>query len=195
MRIALFGIGRHLGALEGHEQALADADRIVERLQARREGLPLVVAKVIVAGAGGQHQVIVGLLVDVHAVVDGQVVAPGIDCDHLAEHHRQVLLARKHVAHRRRDVRRRQPGGRHLIEQRLKQMMIVLIDENDIDRFLLQRPNGSQTSKTRANDDDDGTLTLHANLSKTANRENQTGRKTLQLNRPHFSVTVACDLH
>ena len=59
-RCALGRVGRALGLLERQQDAAADVDRVLDRLQARRERLPLVVAEIGVARAGGDDQVVVG---------------------------------------------------------------------------------------------------------------------------------------
>ena len=51
-----------LGVLEGGEDARADLERVVERLQAGRVRRPFVVAEVVVRGARGDDQVVVGQL-------------------------------------------------------------------------------------------------------------------------------------
>ena len=52
-------VGLALGALERQQHAAADLQRVLEALEPGRERLPLVVAEVGVAGAGGDDQVVV----------------------------------------------------------------------------------------------------------------------------------------
>ena len=59
-RRALRGIGLDLGPLEGQQDAAADGGGVLERLQARRERLPFVMAEIGVLRAGGEHQGVVG---------------------------------------------------------------------------------------------------------------------------------------
>jgi hypothetical protein len=51
----------------------------------------------------------------------------------LGENHGRVPLPAKNAADRRRNVRRRKAGGGNLIKQRLEQMVIVAIDDNDFE--------------------------------------------------------------
>ena len=53
-------VGLPLGALEGQQHPAADLERVLQALEPGRERLPLVVAEVGVAGAGGDDQVVVG---------------------------------------------------------------------------------------------------------------------------------------
>ena len=59
---ALRRVGLALGALEGQQQAAADLGGVLDRLQAGSELLPLVVAEIVVRGAGGDDQRVVGHL-------------------------------------------------------------------------------------------------------------------------------------
>jgi hypothetical protein len=60
----------------------------------------------------------------------------------------------EHIADRRGNVRRRQSGGRHLIEQGLEQMVIMLVDNGDVDRRFGERLGRRQSAKSRPDDDD-----------------------------------------
>src|ERR671930_2764972 len=62
-----------LGLLEGHEDAAADLERVLDRLQARREARPVGPAEVRVAGARGDEE----LVVTERAAVGGEHAAPG----------------------------------------------------------------------------------------------------------------------
>ena len=59
-RGALRRIALALGALERQQHAAADLERVLERLQSRRDDPPLVVAEVGVRRAGGEDQIVVG---------------------------------------------------------------------------------------------------------------------------------------
>ena len=54
------GIGLTLGALEGQQDAPPDRQRVIDGLEARREGLPVVVAEPAVPGAGRHDEAVVG---------------------------------------------------------------------------------------------------------------------------------------
>src|ERR1700693_5856570 len=60
-RIVTFaGSGTPFGEFEGEQNAAADFERVLDGLEAGRERLPLVVAEVGVAGAGGDNERVVG---------------------------------------------------------------------------------------------------------------------------------------
>ena len=61
-----------------------------------------------------------------------------VDAGHLAEKHLDVLLARQHAADRLGDIGRRQRRGRHLIEQRHEQVVVVAVDDRDVDLGLAE---------------------------------------------------------
>ena len=92
---------------------------------------PVVVTEIGVLRAGREDQVVVG-----NAAALGDHLAPRrVDARHLAEHDIDVPRARQDAADRRGDVGRREPGGRHLIEQRLEQVIVVLVDDGDVERL------------------------------------------------------------
>ena len=54
------------------------------------------------------------------------------------------------------DVRRVEAGGRHLVEQRLKQVMVAVIDEENAKALVVgEGLRGLQTCEARADDDRD----------------------------------------
>ncbi len=79
-----------------------------------------------------------------HARRDDQVIVPQrailqlhllcleIESHHLALQHAGVLLPLEHVAQRRTNVCRRQTTGRHLIQQWLKQVVVLSIDQRHL---------------------------------------------------------------
>ena len=60
---------------------------------------------------------------------------PGVEIDplDLGHAHRDVALPGQHRADRRGDVRRVQPRRRHLVQQRLEQVVVLAIDQRDAD--------------------------------------------------------------
>ncbi len=116
---------RRLGPLEGGEQAPPHLGGILDALQAGRVGRPIVAAEIAVGGAGGEHQIVVA-----DALAGHQHFAPRrIHAGHFAEQHAHVELLAEQAAHRRGDVARGEPRGRHLIEQRLEQVVVVAVDQ------------------------------------------------------------------
>src|SRR5215471_12764033 len=60
----------------------------------------------------------------------------------------------KNPANRRRDVARRQRGRRHLIEQRLKDVMVVAIEQRHLHGRTGEHSRRVESSKATADDDD-----------------------------------------
>ena len=79
-----------------------------------------------------------------------------VDAGDLAEHDVDVLRARQNAADRRGDVGGRKSGGRDLIEQRLEQVIVVLVDDRDVERRSGKRLCGGQSAESGSDDDDAG---------------------------------------
>jgi len=77
-----------------------------------------------------------------------------VDVGGLVEEHRDVLLALENAAQRLGDIRRRELGRRHLVEQRREEVMVPAIDERDIDVGVLQPLDDVETGEAAADDDD-----------------------------------------
>jgi hypothetical protein len=77
-----------------------------------------------------------------------------IDRRNLGEQHLHVALAAQHPADGRGDVAGRQTGRRHLIQERLEQMMIAAIDECNAYVAPPERLRSVQTAETTSDDDD-----------------------------------------
>ena len=63
-------------------------------------------------------------------------------------------VAGKHAAQRRRDLALGEDAGRHLVEQRLEQVVVGAVDERDLDRRALQRLGRVEPAEATADDDD-----------------------------------------
>ncbi|MEN1680999.1 MAG: hypothetical protein AAGJ46_15535 [Planctomycetota bacterium] len=96
--------------------------------------LPLVVAEVAGDPGGREDRVIESVLVSSRP---NEAVRQIDSLDFILKH-RDVALRLQHRAERRGDVRGRQTAGHHLVEQRLKQVVIRSIDERDRDRDATQ---------------------------------------------------------
>ena len=139
-----------LGRLERQQDPPPQLGRILERLQSGRDRGPLVVAEVRVRRACREHQVVVGepsrrLEQQPSLTTSTPVTGEG----DLA-----VVLAANDRADRRADVGRRERCGRHLVEQRLKDMMVAPIEDGHGDRRLRQRFRGGEARKAAADDQD-----------------------------------------
>ena len=113
--------------LECDQHAPADLGRLLECLEAGRELLPLRMAEITVAGAARENQVVERNL----AIVTEHRPALEIHPADMAEVNLDVWRSPELHANRNRDVGGIQARGRHLIQQRLEQVMIPMVDEND----------------------------------------------------------------
>jgi hypothetical protein len=110
-----------------------------------------------VARAGGEHQRIVG---EEGAVLQEDAPRLGIDADDRGQKRRDLRAAAQQMADRSRDLRWRERGGRHLIEERLEQMMVAPVDDSDADRLPSETVNRFQTAEAGSHHDNMVAATL-----------------------------------
>jgi hypothetical protein len=146
-RGALHGVGFALGMLEGEQDALTDLERVLDGLQAGRVRAPLVVAEVAVSRAGREDQPVVGERL---AVFQHHLAHRDVDALRLAVQHGHVLLAGERAADRLGDRRRGQSRGRHLVEQRLEQVVVGAVDQRHVHRRRGQRAGRPQAAEAAA---------------------------------------------
>jgi len=86
----------------------------------------------------------------------GYVIGPGdvLSIKALGEKDFDVLLMPKNPTNRRRDVTRGQRGRRHLVQQRLKHVMVVAIEQRNAHAGARERARGVQSAESTADDDD-----------------------------------------
>jgi hypothetical protein len=72
----------------------------------------------------------------------------------LAQEDLHVALPAQDVADRRGDIARRQPGRRHLVQEGLEDVVVLLVDQDHVDAGAAQRTGGPQTAETPAEHDD-----------------------------------------
>jgi hypothetical protein len=127
--------------LESREHPAADVGGVFNRLVAGRVLLPLGLSKVVVLGAAGHDErVVVELTVR--------------ELEPFRRSSRPTASAR------------RESSGRHLVEQRLKQMELALVDEGHRDRPL-QGLRGVESGEATPNDDDSSDdATLHVSTAR-----------------------------
>ncbi len=89
----------------------------------------MVVPEVGMGCAGGNDQVVVRKLESMQ--LDN--VALEVEPAHVAQQNFDIFTLGKNLANGRRNFCRRQSGGRHLVEQRLKGMVVFAIDQRDFD--------------------------------------------------------------
>ena len=146
-----------LGRLEGGEDAAADVERAGQRLQLRRVRPPLVVAEVGVARTSRHHERVVGD--DGRALLGRQPVdlhlAPRqVEPRHVPEHDARVPLPAEQGAQRRRDLRRAQRAGRHLVHERLEEREVLPVDERHVDGRVAQPAHDLDAGEAAADHDD-----------------------------------------
>ena len=144
-----FRIGLPLGPFKCQQDASPDRCRVLQRLQAERIRLPLVVAEIGMSGAGGQHQGVIGQRC---AIFEQHEAAFRIDTRHVGEHGRNLRPVPHKRTNRPGDLGCGQRGCRNLIEQWLKEVMITPVDESDVDRCPSQPLDDLQPAEARADD-------------------------------------------
>ena len=118
----------HLGVLKRKQELRAHARRLVDGFHPGRMFRPCVVSEIIGLCAGRQHQIVIrtGPSIDLHHSI-GEVHSIDVTQIDLA-----VVLIANDFSNRRSDVARGKRCGRDLIEQRLKKMVVVAIDDDDV---------------------------------------------------------------
>ena len=151
-------IARELRLLEPEQDVAADAGGVLDALEPRRHGGPLIVAEIGVGRAGSQHEIVVGNVdgVGVHDAL------AGVDAANLRHQHGGILLLAQDVADRPGDVGRRQRRGRHLVEQRLEAMVVLAVEHGHVDGGARERFRGFEPAEARADDDHLRTRLHHA---------------------------------
>ena len=171
-RQPFFDFGRIAGSLRRFEcpkNSPPDFRRVVERFQTRGQPLPLGMAKIAVAGTGGENQRVeadgaagnrAGVTRVGRAAIEiGRIAAEAnfmfrqIEARHLGHEDGKILLPLEQGPQRRGDIRRRKRSGGDLVQQRLKQMVISPIDQRDLHRRAGQMLRRPQPTKSAADDD------------------------------------------
>ena len=139
-----------LSALERLEDSSTHFGRVLQRLQARRMTLPVVVAEKIVLRAGGEDQRVVAG----PDVTTNDLPSLDVEVRHVSEMGLHVPASFEHAAQRRSDVRRRQTAGRDLVKQRLEQVEVAAVDQRDLEPRGTDRLGGVEPAESAADDDD-----------------------------------------
>src|SRR5262249_2494601 len=121
-------LGRY-GQFERAQNFGSDRLGVIEALEARRMAREFVVPEVARAHAGRDHQIIERNLADAGAR-GGRLNRAGskVDSGDLRQEHAGVLLLRLELTDWRSDLGGREDRRRHLIEQRLKDVMVAAVD-------------------------------------------------------------------
>ena len=143
-----------LGHLEGTEDPPAQLQGVVDGLHAGGELGEVVVAEVGLGGPGGDQERVVRRhrLAAQHL---GDHEPPlEVDLGDLAEQDLGVLLPAEDLAGGRRDLALGEDAGRHLVEQRLEEVVGRLGDHRDVDCRAAQRLGAEEPAEAGPDDDD-----------------------------------------
>jgi hypothetical protein len=161
----LGGIGREFRAFEIREHGPAHALGIGERLQRKRVLRPFAPAEVRGARPGGEQHVVE---VIARTRATRRVLARRVHRHDLVHQYRHIAGILENLADRAGDIRGRERGRRHLIEQRLEEMMIGPVHKRDIEAGVPREgARAFQTRKSSANDENPAShATYHCRLFK-----------------------------
>jgi hypothetical protein len=139
-----------LGHLERAQDAAPKLERFGQRLQPGRVLGPGVEAEVRVQHAGCEHEVVVLLL----AGFEHDAALGDIDLLHVGHPDAHVALAREQAADRCRNIRCRQLGAGHLVQERLEHVVVRAVDQRDLHRRSTQGTRDREAAEARADDGD-----------------------------------------
>ena len=125
---------------------------MLKDLHRRRKGAPFVVAEEGAAGSCGQDQVVVA----VGLAVEDDLLAFGVDVGDFPQQHLNVVLLANQLAQGRCDVSTGHQTRGNLIEQRLKQVEVALINQRDAHIGIGQSLAGMHAGKSPADNHDMG---------------------------------------
>jgi hypothetical protein len=92
------------------------------------------------------------------AVVELDDAFVDVDALRFGKQHAHVLVRRQQVSKRRCNVRGRQQRSGHLVEQRLKEVMIRPVDERDANGLTSKGPRSGKPTKATTENDDVGAV-------------------------------------
>ena len=150
---ALLRIGLRLGQLERAEDLAPQRQSVVEGLHAAGGGAELVVAEIGARGPAGDDEAVVADGERLAEFVDVDLAGLGIDVLHLAEDHAQRRVVPQHVADGGCDLALGEDAGGHLVEERLKEVVVGPVDQGDADGRPLEGA-GSEEPPEAGPDDD-----------------------------------------
>lgn len=144
-----------VGTLERAEDAAAQLEGVLDRLEAGRVLLPGVIAEVAVSCTRRDDEVV---------VVDGAVGAvegPGrhrargeVDVRHLGHADRDVVLVTEDPAQRWCDLAGGEAAGRDLVEERLEAVVVGALEERHAHRRAPEPTHDSKAGEPTTDDDD-----------------------------------------
>jgi hypothetical protein len=140
--------------LEGAEDASPQLERMIDRLHPGGILGKLGMAEIRLTRPRGHDQAVVGDLCAAVERVHHERAGADVDIHHLAQQHRGVRLVAEDVASRRRDLTLRQDVRRHLVEERLEEVMVGPVDDRHLDIRSPQGLGGEQAREAGADDRD-----------------------------------------
>ncbi len=149
-RRPLFRVSFPFGGFEGEKDLAAHLQRIVDIFQPRREWRPLVMSEVGMTGPGGENQIVERY----DAIREDHLLVGEIDAGHFGQLGGRVRLLAEDRADRVGDISRRKRRRRHLVQQRLKEMIVLAIDDGDLHRRITERFGGVKPAESTADNHD-----------------------------------------
>ena len=142
-----------IGRFPGLQHMALQADRIRERVQRERVFRSSLDTEEVHLGAESEDEVVVGQRLE---LAETDLARLEIDRrDRVLVNARVRLLVNK-VANRVADRRLLEQPRRHLVQERLEGVVVVLVDEDDVDIALLQLLHGADAREAAADDQDAG---------------------------------------
>src|SRR6516225_6441164 len=148
--------------LECLENAVPNRDRVPQCFHAGRGSFEFVVPEVTVSRPGSENQIIVW---DAHVRAvrraGDDVALLFVHGGHLAKKHRGISLLPENLANGSGDLARSEDGSRHLIKQRLKEVMIGAVNQDDLDGWPTEGFGSGQSAKTSAHNNNTRQMFVH----------------------------------
>ncbi len=130
---------------------VAQVERVGKRLQLAGHLAPIVFAEVGGLGPAGNDQAVV---VEPLAPVEDKLAALRVETGRLAHQDGDVRVAPERCTDRRGALAGGETAARHLVEQRLEQMVVGAIHERHVHVCVAQLVRGCQPAEATADDDD-----------------------------------------
>ena len=152
---ALVLVFSRCGKFKRAQDFRSDRFGVTKALQTRRISRELIVPEVAGAHAGRDHQIIERDLADARAWRRRlNRAGSNIDAGDLRQEYDDISLLRLELTDRCSDLSGREDRRRHLIEQRLKYVVVATVDENDLGIGVPQRVRRREPGKAAADDHD-----------------------------------------
>jgi hypothetical protein len=125
---------------------------VVERLHARRLGPELVVTEVRGRRATRHDEAVVTDRQRRAELVGVDLAGADVDVLDLGQHHAHERVVAEDVTDGGRDLALREDAGRHLVEQRLKEVVVGAVDQRHPDGLPLEGAGGEQPTEAAPDD-------------------------------------------